>query len=145
MDRSMIRYKLSQVMVLTGSLFLFADVNAERGGGFHGGGGVGGYHGGNGYYHQGHGAYYHGNNADVYHGNNVDVYHGNNGDNVGVYHGNNEVGVYHGNNYYGDSGAIVNVPVQGYYGPTYVCPTVQQCFPNGTCVENQVCDQEDVW
>ena len=75
----------------------------------------------------------------VYHNNgNIGVYH-NNGNNQGfdVYHnnGNNQgYDVYHNDGYYHGS----NV----YVAPTYpyTCPTVQQCFPNGACIQTQVCE-----
>jgi hypothetical protein len=77
---------------------------------------------GGGNYHGG----YHGGN---YHGG----YHG--GYN-GVY--NND---YHGNGYYGNNGGamvIINTPATGAYYPN--CSLVQQCYPNGNCIQRQVCD-----
>lgn len=57
-------------------------------------------------------------------------------DNSGYYQG--------GDNYYhpDNSAIIVGAPIEGYYGSStpYTCPIVQQCYPNGNCVQSQVCN-----
>ena len=69
-------------------------------------------------------------------------------------HGDYHHGGYHrGGGYWGDGGGywgggwygpsvIVNVPVGGYYAPPPPppCSIVQQCYPNGTCVDYEVCE-----
>ena len=65
-------------------------------------------------------------------------YHG------GYYHGGS---YYHGGGYYHGWGwnrpsVIIGVPiVNGYYYPRYRyhCSYIQQCYPNGHCIQRQVC------
>ena len=107
---------LSRALLLALGLSISAAGNAWHGGGYHGGG----YHGG-GY----HGGGYHGGG-----------YHG------GGYHG----GGYHGGGWgwgsgWGRSGVVIGVPIVGGYYPGYRsrCSYVQQCYPNGNCVQRKIC------
>lgn len=65
-----------------------------------------------------------------YHGG---YYHGGGG----YYHG----GGYHGWGWYGGSRVIVAPAPAGYYYPGYRprCSYIQQCYPNGDCVQRRVC------
>ena len=153
-------YKKSSALILSLGLVVCSIGFAE----FHrGGGGVGNHsfhQGGN--FNQGNHSFHQGGNFNQQ-GNNVfhnggnfnqqgnNFYH--NGGNFNqqgnnFYH--NGANINQGNSFYrnggvynpGNNGVVVGAPIQGYYGGStpYTCPVVQQCYPNGNCVQTQVCN-----
>lgn len=102
---------ISSLFLFAGSLLVHAVTHAHGGGGYHGHGG-GGYHGGGAYH--GHGGYYRG--------------------------GRGYWGGPWGGPWLGPS-VVIGVPYSGYYAyPEPVCRIIQQCYPNGECIESEICD-----
>lgn len=79
-------------------------------------------------------------------------YHGHNG---GGFHGHREYYRGHGGYYRGDRGywggpwarpwfgpaVVIGVPFGGYYAyPEPSCTFTQRCYPNGECIETEICD-----
>lgn len=105
-----IMFKKISYLLVTLSLFTTATCHAHGGGGHHSHGG-GGYHGG-GHYEGG------------YHG------HG------GYYRDRG----YWGGPWYGPS-IVIGVPFGGYYAyPEPVCSLIERCYPNGECIETEICE-----